>query len=137
MAQVPLLLVTPLGAISADMNAPTQSLSAGHPRFVDVAVFLTVVDPVTGVATAVLDTTSALVLSTNRPDACVLSVHPTLNRRVVLTAGSLPPGSADVGWSATVQSNPASPAASALSIPGNTIAPPNLNRVDFVAEGDA
>ncbi len=135
MTILPDLLPGILGGTFATMNAPLQTISAGHARFVDVSVFQTVVDSTTGVASAVLDTTSTLVLSCNHPEACVATVASTNNRRVVLTAGTLAPGSQAVGWTVFVQSDPAAP--TPLNIPGNTTAPPNLNRIDFVADGDA
>lgn len=120
-------------------NAPLQNISIDHPRFVDVLVYVTAVDPVTGVVTTSIDSTSALVVSVNQPSACVPTVDPANPRRVILTAGILPVGGPDVGWSVTVtcpQSNPnANPAPS--TIPGRTSGILNTGHIDFVTAGDA
>lgn len=70
-----------------------------------------------GSTTAVLDTTTALVLTNNLPALVQAAIDPSDNRRVVLTANPAAPfGGAQSTVIVTVNTNPALPGGPAASI---------------------
>ncbi|HEU4727667.1 MAG TPA: hypothetical protein VFT22_07255 [Kofleriaceae bacterium] len=90
-------------------SVPLQNVSPGHPRF--VAGFVLTGNQVNadGTTSPVLDTTTALVVTTSRSEI-VASVDPANNRRVVISASSnLTPGSPAVSGIVTVDTSPPLP----------------------------
>ena len=116
-------------------NAPSQTISPGHRRFVDVVITKNNVDPTTGVNTPTVDSASPLTFpSNNHPEAVTPSVDPNNNRRVLLTAS--PVFGADINWTVTVSA--ATVTGPAMQIPGRTTAIPDLSNASWGgSQGDA
>lgn len=112
-------------------NTPPQTISPGHRRRIGVTVFRNNIDPITGVNTPVVDTTSDLILTTNRSDAVTASVDPTNKRKVILTA--VPLFGAAIGWTVTVSADVPDgvPPGATVGIPGTTQPVSNLNHIDW------
>lgn len=97
---------------------PNQSISPGHARFIGGIILFSTQINTDGSTTAVVDTTTPLVVTSNFPSTVVASMDPSDNRKVLLTAN---PGAA-IGGSAfngtvTVNTNPPLPSGIFLTIP--------------------
>jgi hypothetical protein len=113
------------------MSNPTfLTISPGHPMSFRVVVTKNSIDPVTGVNTPTLDMTSALTFpSNNHPEAVVPSVDASDNRLVHATAGVLPAGTADIGWTFTVGCT--SVTGPVVSAAGKTQTPADISNVSW------
>lgn len=93
---------------------PTQSVLSGHPRFIGGFILISNQINPDGTTSAVVDTTTPLVLTTSRPEI-VASIDPGDNRKVIITA-NIAPGSPQVTGSVGVNTNPPLPVNMGASI---------------------
>lgn len=97
---------------------PNQLISPGHARFIGGIILFSTQINTDGSTTAVVDTTTSLIVTSSFPSAVVASMDLSDNRKVLLTANP----SAAVGGSAfsgtvTVNTNPVLPNGVSLTIP--------------------
>lgn len=109
-------------------NPPSIALTPGMPQAFKVIVTSNAVQP-DGTNPGQVDATSPLVLeniqnASGSTAACVPSVDPGDNRRVVCTPGAIPPGSTPIQWSFRVRVNGRT---ATVIASGTTSAPPDIS----------